>query len=632
MKTIRRVTGAEALLMSLAAEGTEVIFGYPGSQVMPIYDLLYDCGKRDGTRKSTASAKEQSENKQVIMANKIRISGSDALILSLIAEGTDVMFGYPGGQVIPLYDRLYDYRDKIKHILTRHEQGAAHAAQGYARATGKVGVCVSTSGPGATNLLTGVADAMLDSTPMVCITGQVPAAILGTDAFQEADIISMSMPITKWNYQVTTASEIAGAVAKAFYIARSGRPGPVVIDITKNAQVEEVDFAYRPCTGLRSYHPKPKMNGSAAQVVELVNEAERPLILVGQGVKLAGAEQSLLEFAETGNIPVAATLMGISAIPSSHPLFVGNLGMHGNIAANEMSQAADLLIAIGMRFSDRVTGAVNDYAPNAKIVHVDIDRAELGKNLRCDVPIHADALDALEAFKVGLKYAARGDWFAFARDKMAAEKDNVKGFSGESHNGFITMSQVIRKLAEVEEGNAVIVTDVGQNQMFSARYSKFNSTRSFITSGGLGTMGFGLPAAMGAKVGVPEREVVAILGDGGFQMTMQELGTIMQNKIGVKILVLNNSYLGMVRQWQELFFNSRYSFTELENPDFAEIADAYNIPSKRITKPEELEDALREMKNAEGSYFLEVAVMPQENVFPMVPAGASLSNILMSND
>ena len=566
------------------------------------------------------------------MANKIKISGSDALILSLIAEGTDVMFGYPGGQVIPFYDRLYDYKDKITHILTRHEQGAAHAAQGYARVTGKVGVCVSTSGPGATNLVTGIADAMLDSTPMVCITGQVPATILGTDAFQEADIISMTMPITKWNYQVTSASEIASAVAKAFYIARSGRPGPVLIDITKNAQVEEVDYAYRPCTGLRSYNPKPKMNGSAAQVVEMINSSKRPLILAGQGVKLAGAEKSLIEFAEIGNIPVATTLMGISAIPTSHPLFVGNLGMHGNIAPNEMTQEADLLIAIGMRFSDRVTGAVNEYAPNAKIIHVDIDPAELGKNLRCDVPINADALEALEAFKVGLKYVPRDEWFEFARQQHEKEKQNVKGYSGEPFHGFITMSQVIQKLAEVENGDAVIVTDVGQNQMFSARYSKFNSTRSFITSGGLGTMGFGLPASMGAKVGAPDREVVAVLGDGGFQMTMQELGTIMQNKIGVKIIVLNNSYLGMVRQWQELFFNSRYSFTELENPDFTQIANAYGIPAKRVIKPEELENALREMKEAKGSYFLEIAVLREENVFPMVPAGASLSNLLMSND
>lgn len=566
------------------------------------------------------------------MANKTRISGSDALLKSLMAEGTDVIFGYPGGQVIPLYDRLYDYKDKITHILTRHEQGAAHAAQGYARATGKVGVCISTSGPGATNLLTGIADAMLDSTPLVCITGQVPSSILGTDAFQEADIVSMSMPITKWNYQVTTASEIASAVAKAFYIARSGRPGPVLIDITKNAQVEEVDFAYRPCTGLRSYNPKPKMNCPTSEVVELINASKRPLILAGQGVKLAGAEQALIGFAEIGNIPVATTLMGISAIPNSHPLFVGNLGMHGNVAPNEMTQEADLLIAVGMRFSDRITGAIKDYAPNAKIIHIDIDPAELGKNLRCDIPVHADALDALEAFKVGLKYVERKEWFAFAKEKAEIEKENVKGFCGEARDGFITMSQVIQKLAEVEEANAVIVTDVGQNQMFSARYSKFNQTRSFITSGGLGTMGFGLPAAMGAKVGVPEREVVAVLGDGGFQMTMQELGTIMQNKIGVKILVLNNSYLGMVRQWQQLFFNSRYSFTELENPDFAKIAAAYNIPSKRIIKPEELESALREMKEAKGSYFLEVAVFPQENVFPMVPAGASLSNLLMSED
>ena len=566
------------------------------------------------------------------MANKQKVKGGEALLMALLEEGTRDLFGYPGGQVIPIYDHLYDYRHRINHILTRHEQGAVHAAQGYARATGRVGVCIATSGPGATNLVTGIADAMLDSTPLVCITGQVPATMLGTDAFQEADIISMTMPVTKWNYQVTSASEIPRAVAKAFYIARSGRPGPVLIDIAKNAQVELMDYSYKPCLSLRSYHPRPVLDAElAAQAVELINAAERPLILAGQGVKLSGAEESLIEFAETGNIPIATTLMGISAVANDHPLFVGNLGMHGNVAANEMTQHSDLLIAVGMRFSDRVTGDVRNYAPEAKIIHVDIDRAELGKNLRVDIALHADARDALEAFKNGLQHRSREAWFAFAREQEAVEDEKVFSHTEDPQGRFITMAQVIRQLAEVERGEAVIVTDVGQNQMFSARYSRFNTTRSFITSGGLGTMGFGLPAAMGAKVGVPDREVVAVLGDGGFQMTMQELGTIMQNQIGLKILVLNNSYLGMVRQWQQLFFNRRYSFTELENPDFSKIAAAYNIPSRRVTEPAQLGNALREMAAAKGAYLLEVAVLPEENVFPMVPAGASLSELLYND-
>ncbi len=563
------------------------------------------------------------------MANKQKIKGAEALLLSLIEEGTRDMFGYPGGQVIPIYDCLYDYRDRINHILTRHEQGAVHAAQGYARATGRVGVCMATSGPGATNLVTGIADAMLDSTPLVCITGQVPSSMLGTDAFQEADIISMTMPVTKWNYQVTSASEIPRAIAKAFYIARSGRPGPVLIDIAKNAQVEEMDYSYKPCLSLRSYHPTPEIDEEGVrQAVEMINAAERPLILAGQGVVLSGAERSLTEFAEAGHLPVATTLMGISALPSGHPLFVGNLGMHGNVAANAMTQHSDLIVAIGMRFSDRVTGDVQNYAPQAKIIHVDIDRAELGKNIRIDLALHADARTALEAFKVGLKYRERPDWFAFAEQERAVEQKEVFAHTDDPAGRFITMAQVIRNLAEIEKGDAVIVTDVGQNQMFSARYSRFNASRSFITSGGLGTMGFGLPAALGAKVGVPDKEVVAVLGDGGLQMTLQELGTIMQNNIGVKILVLNNSYLGMVRQWQQLFFNRRYSFTELENPDFSAIAAAYRIPARRVTKPEELNGALREMSEAPGAYLLEVAVMPDENVFPMVPAGASLSNLI----
>ncbi len=563
------------------------------------------------------------------MSRKQRVKGAEALLLSLLAEGVDTLFGYPGGQMIPVYDHLYDYRDRLHHILTRHEQGAVHAAQGYARATGKVGVCMATSGPGATNLVTGIADAMLDSTPLVCITGQVPSTLLGTDAFQEADTISMTMPISKWNFQVTNASEIPQAIARAFYIARSGRPGPVVIDFTKNAQVEEMDFAYQPCIYLRSYQPRPELDAEAvARAVEMINASERPLMLVGQGVKLAGAEAALIELAEAAAMPMGQTLMGISAVPNDHPLFVGNLGMHGNLAANEMTQRSDLILAVGMRFSDRVTGDVKSYAPGAQIIHIDIDAAELGKNLPIALGIHADAREALEAMKAGIRHREREAWMEVARQKRAEEQQSVIEPLRDSSSGFISMGRVIRTLAEAENSNAVIVTDVGQNQMFSARYSRFKATRSFITSGGLGTMGFGLPAALGAKLGVPDKEVVAVLGDGGFQMTMQELGTIMQNRIGLKMIVLNNSYLGMVRQWQQLFFDKRYSFTELENPDFPMIASAYGVPAERVTSPEELEAAIGRLVAAPGAYFLEVVVRPEENVFPMVPAGASLSDII----
>lgn len=563
------------------------------------------------------------------MANKPKIKGAEALLLSLIAEGTDTVFGYPGGQVIPIYDHLYHFTDRINHILTRHEQGAVHAAQGYARATGKVGVCLVTSGPGATNLVTGIADAMLDSTPLVCITGQVPCSLLGTDAFQEADTISMTMPISKWNYQVTQASEIPSAIARAFYIARSGRPGPVVIDISKNAQVEEFDFSYKPCIYLRSYKPHPELDlAQVDQAVQMINAAEKPLLLVGQGVKLANAESKLLEFAEAAGVPMASTLMGISAVPSNHPLFVGNLGMHGNLAANEMTQNSDLIIAVGMRFSDRVTGDVKNYAPHAKIIHIDVDAAELNKNIKADLPIHADAADALEAMKRGISYKDRSRWLALAAENNKKEFAEVVLPSTDPQGEYISMYDVVSTLAEVEKGDAVIVTDVGQNQMFSARYSKFNQTRSFITSGGLGTMGFGLPAAMGAKLGVPDREVVAIMGDGGFQMTMQELGTIMQNRIGLKMIVLNNTYLGMVRQWQQLFFGKRYSFTQLENPDFPAIAAAYGIANRRVERLADLKAAVQELADAPGAYFLEVDVLPEENVFPMVPAGASLSDTI----
>ena len=563
------------------------------------------------------------------MANKIKIKGGEALLLSLIAEGTDTIFGYPGGQVIPIYDFLYHHTDQLHHILTRHEQGAVHAAQGYARATGKVGVCIATSGPGATNLVTGIADAMLDSTPLICITGQVPMNLLGTDAFQEADTISMTMPISKWNFQVTKASEIPGAIAKAYYIARTGRPGPVVIDISKNAQVEEFDFSYKPCIYLRSYRPHPELDATQfEEAVKMVNASQRPLILVGQGVKLSGAEQRLIEFAEAAGVPMATTLMGISAVPNTHPLFVGNLGMHGNLAANAMTQESDLILAIGMRFSDRVTGDLKNYAPKAQIIHIDIDAAELGKNVPVTLAIHADASDALEALMHGIHYKDRSAWMAFAKPYNQKEVEEVIVPSTDPEGKYISMYDVVSTLAEVEHSDAVIVTDVGQNQMFGARYSKFHHTRSFITSGGLGTMGFGLPAAMGAKLGVPDREVVALLGDGGFQMTMQELGTIMQNHIGLKMIVLNNTYLGMVRQWQQLFFDRRYSFTQLENPDFSTVAAAYNIPSRRVSRLSDLRKALEELASAPGAFFMEVDVLPEENVFPMIPAGASLSTTI----
>lgn len=564
------------------------------------------------------------------MANKQTVKGAEAILMSLMAEGVDTIFGYPGGQVIPLYNHIYDYTDRFNHILGRHEQGSVHAAQGYARVTGKVGVCIATSGPGATNLVTGIADAMLDSTPLVCITGQVPSALLGSDAFQEADTISMTMPISKWNFQITSAEEIPEAMAKAFYIASSGRPGPVVIDITKNAQVEDLEFEYKPCTSLRSYIAYPAIDFQQLdEAAKLINEAKQPLILVGQGVKLSGAEQELIEFAENGNIPMASTLMGISTVPSDHPLFMGNLGMHGNLAPNDMTQEADLIIALGMRFSDRITGDISKYAPKAKIIHIDIDAAEINKNIKCYMGIIGDAGAVLETLKSKVSKIERDDWFEFAAQRYRYEKENLRDKSVLPKDGNITMASTVSTLADIAQGEAIIVTDVGQNQMFGALYSRFNHTRSFVTSGGLGTMGFGLPAAIGAKLGRPERQVVAVLGDGGFQMTMQELGTIMQNQIGVKVLVLNNSYLGMVRQWQQLFFDRRYSFTTLENPDLTKIAEAYNMPTQRVSDPAKLREALEEMYNAEGSYLLEVIIAPEENVFPMVPAGASLSNILL---
>ncbi len=557
------------------------------------------------------------------------LRGTTALLQSLMAEGVDTIFGYPGGTIMPLYDDLYNYTDKINHILVRHEQGAVHAAEGYARSTGKVGVCMATAGPGATNFVTGIADAMMDSTPVVCITAQVNADKLGTNFFQEADMISITLPITKWSYQVTKASEIPETIARAFYIAKSGKPGPVVISLTKNAQVEMMEFDYNREAFIKDiknneYDVKDEDLDEAAQ---LLNNAKKPLIIAGHGVAIADADETLRELCETGNIPVAATLMGVSVMNSYHPNYIGAVGMHGNIAPNRMTQEADVIMAVGMRFSDRVTGEIKGYAPKAKIIHVEIDRSEINKNVRAHLPLRGDAGKILEELNKRIKFVERKEWFDFAHELMAEEDKRIFNPKLNSTEE-ILMGQVVAKITEFTKGQAIIVTDVGQNQMFSARYSKFRQHKSFITSGGLGTMGFGLPAAIGAKVGNPHRQVIAILGDGGFQMNIQELGTIMQSGIDVKIVLLNNSFLGMVRQWQELFFNRRYSFTHLDNPDFQQLVSSYRIATAKISRPSEIEESVKQMLESDGAYFLEVQVKEEENVFPMIPAGATLDEMI----
>ncbi|MFA6759030.1 MAG: biosynthetic-type acetolactate synthase large subunit [Bacteroidales bacterium] len=562
---------------------------------------------------------------------KKTVTGAEALLISLINQGVDTMFGYPGGTIMPIYDMLYNYTDKLNHILVRHEQGAVHAAQGYARATGKVGVCMATSGPGATNLITGIADAMLDSTPIVCITAQVFTDKLGTSFFQEADTISITIPVTKWNYQITEANEVADIMAKAFYVAKSGRPGPVLISFTRNAQTELTNYLHRPYKPfkIRERSSYDENLGLIPNAANLINESKKPMIIVGQGVVLSNAEKESLGVAQKGNIPLVSTLMGISAIPTNHPLFMGNVGMHGNLAPNRMTQESDLIIAVGMRFSDRVTGDTSKYAPKAKIIHIDIDKAEFNKNVKSDIQILGNAKEVLINLTPLLKQKKRESWFQFIEEQKCEEKQLIADkYLAESEETTISMAQVVNTIARVCEGNAVIVTDVGQHQMFGARFSEFNHNRSFITSGGLGTMGFGLPAAIGAKHGVPDREVVVITGDGGFQMSIQELGTIMQTNVNLKIVVLNNSFLGMVRQWQELFFDHRYSFTKMVNPSFVEIANAYKIPGLKIDKYKELEESVLEMIKHKGAFLLEVAVKSEENIFPMIPGGASLDNIL----
>jgi acetolactate synthase-1/2/3 large subunit len=561
-------------------------------------------------------------------ATTLRISGSEAIIRCLIAEGVDLLYGYPGGAIMPVYDELYKFRDQIHHVLARHEQGATHAAQGYARISGKVGVAIATSGPGATNLITGIADAQIDSTPLVCITGQVASNLLGSDAFQETDIIGISTPVTKWNHQITKASQIPEVIAKAFYIARSGRPGPVLIDITKDAQFEEFDFSYEKCKGVRSYNPVPKTDIDDVKAAALlINSAKKPLIIWGQGVILSGAEKKLISVIEKAGIPSAWTILGASAVPTAHPLNVGMVGMHGNYAPNILTNECDVLIAIGMRFDDRVTGKLETYAKQAKIIHFEIDPAEVDKNVKTDVAVLGDAKDSLSKLLPLLKSNSHPEWRQQFKDLYDIEyKKVIKDDLYPTKEG-LTMGEVIKEINIQTKGNAAIVTDVGQHQMIACRYAEFTTTKSNITSGGLGTMGFALPAAIGAKMSAPERDVVAIIGDGGFQMNIQELGTIFQQKVPVKIVVLNNEFLGMVRQWQQLFFDKRYASTEMINPDFIAIAKGYYIDAQKVTKRTDLKKAVAEMMASEGPYFLEVAVEKEDNVFPMIPSGASVSDV-----
>ncbi|MDO6675037.1 biosynthetic-type acetolactate synthase large subunit [Tenacibaculum sp. 1_MG-2023] len=559
---------------------------------------------------------------------KVTITGAEAVVKCLLEEGVDLLYGYPGGAIMPVYDELYKYQDKLHHVLTRHEQGATHAAQGYARATGKVGVAIATSGPGATNLITGIADAQIDSTPMVCITGQVGAHLLGSDAFQETDIVGISTPVTKWNYQITKASEIPEVMAKAFYIARSGRPGPVLVDITKNAQFEEFDFSYKKCTSVRSYRPVPEMDiESVKAAVELINKAEKPFVIWGQGVILGEAEEEFKAFIEKAEIPSASTLLGLSALPTKHPLHVGMVGMHGNYSPNKLTNECDVLIAIGMRFDDRVTGDLSRYAKQAKVVHFEIDPAEVDKNVKTDVAVLGNVKETLAASLSLLQENSHKEWLQEFRNLDAVEFDKViKNDLFPTKEG-LTMGEVIKQINEASKGKAIVVTDVGQHQMIASRYAEFNQSKSSITSGGLGTMGFALPAAIGAKMGTPEREVVAVIGDGGYQMTIQELGTILQTKAAVKIVVLNNEFLGMVRQWQQLFFDKRYASTVMTNPDFVAIAKGYHMAANRVTKREELANAVQEMMRSKEAYFLEVCVEKEGNVFPMIPTGASVSEV-----
>jgi len=562
------------------------------------------------------------------MSNTNRITGAEAVIRCLLEEGVDLIYGYPGGAIMPVYDELYKYQDKLTHILTRHEQGATHSAQGYARTSGKVGVAIATSGPGATNLVTGIADAQIDSTPMVCITGQVASHLLGSDAFQETDIIGISTPVTKWNIQITKAEDIPSIMAKAFYIARSGRPGPVLVDITKDAQFAELDFSYEKCNGIRSYKAIPKTEPqSLKDAAALINAAKKPMIVWGQGVILGQAEAEFKAFVEKAEIPAAWTILGVSALETAHTLNVGMVGMHGNYGPNKLTNECDLLIAIGMRFDDRVTGNLATYAKQAKVIHFEIDPAEISKNVKADVAVMGSVKTTLADILPLVDKKSHKSWLQEFKAYDKIENDSVIQEELYPSKEGISMGEVIRNINEVTKGDAVVVTDVGQHQMMAIRYAKFVKSKSNVTSGGLGTMGFALPAAIGAKMGAPDRQVIAVIGDGGYQMTIQELGTIFQNKIGVKIVVLNNEFLGMVRQWQELFFENRYASTEMTNPDFVKIAEGYYIPAQKVVDRADLAGAVKTMLETEGPYFLEVCVEKENNVFPMIPTGASVSDI-----
>jgi acetolactate synthase-1/2/3 large subunit len=556
------------------------------------------------------------------------ISGAEAVIRCLLEEGVDLIYGYPGGAIMPIYDELYKYRDDLRHVLTRHEQGATHSAQGYARTSGKVGVAMATSGPGATNLVTGIADAQIDSTPMVCITGQVASHLLGSDAFQETDIIGISTPVTKWSYQITKASEIPEVLAKAFYIARSGRPGPVLIDITKDAQFELFDFAYKKCKAVRSYIPVPSLDITQVEAAaEAINQAKKPMIIWGQGVILGEAEEEFKNFVESSGIPAVWTILGLSALPTKHPLNYGMVGMHGNYGPNVLTNECDVLIAVGMRFDDRVTGNLATYAKQAKVIHLEIDPAEISKNVEAHYPVLGNCKESLSKLSSLVKHEDYTDWKQLFADHMQQEIEAVIKNDTQPTKEGLTMGEVIVGINKYTKGDAVIVTDVGQHQMIACRYAEFIKSKSNVTSGGLGTMGFALPAAIGAKMGAEDREVIAIIGDGGYQMTIQELGTIFQNKTAVKIVVLNNDYLGMVRQWQQLFFDKRYASTEMTNPDFVTIAKGYHIEANRVSKREDLDSALKTMLDSDEPYFLEVCVEKEANVFPMIPTGASVSDI-----
>ncbi|MBE6250886.1 MAG: biosynthetic-type acetolactate synthase large subunit [Bacteroidales bacterium] len=558
----------------------------------------------------------------------MNINGAQAIIEALLAEGVETIFGYPGGGIMPFYDELYKNQGKIEHILVRHEQAAVHAAEGYARSSGKVGVCVATAGPGATNLVTGIADAMMDSTPIVCITAQVQKEGLGAASFQEADIVSITLPITKWNHEITTPDEIAPVLAKAFRVARSGRPGPVVISITKNAQTELTDFHYEK-ESFEAPVPSREMIANAAQ---WINASRKPLVIAGHGVTLSGAEDALSEFVAKAGLPVATTMMGLSCVQSDHPNYVGCVGMHGSHAPNRMTQQADLIIAIGMRFSDRVTGNRSGYARNARIIHIDIDPVEIGKAVKADLPLVGDARAVLEALCAeDLQCQARASWWTLAREVAAKESVRLTAAQLSPQNG-LTMALVVERISMLAGNNKIVVTDVGQNQMFAARFSYFADRRSWISSGGLGTMGYGLPAAIGAKVANPDKTVIVFMGDGGFQMNMQELGTILQEQLNVKMVLMNNCWLGMVRQWQELFYDKRYSFTHLHNPDFQMVAGAYGIPSARVSSLDDLDGAIEKMLSTDGPFFLEACVEGSENIFPMIPAGASIDKIFIDKD